>query len=183
MPKLITVETPAMCIACFENTLNRVECCTAGICKECYYEWLKTKRQCMHCKADQCDFNTWVNEYRVEPEFDPQEYLHNLLQEDDVVYGTNPMFTNNTEFSVQDLLNVIHQNLHEATGNPYENILMPPSDLPPSNVPFEFQFGFAMTPTDLQGNPTGDGDSPPNADLNTLPDWPWNNTPPNCNQQ
>ena len=157
MSKLTTVKVFATCIACFENTLNRVSCCGAEICKGCYYEWLKTKRQCMHCKADQCDFNTWVNEYRVEPEFDPQEYLHDLLQEDNVVSGTNPMFTHVSGFGIHDLLNVIQQNLQEAAGNPHENILMPPSDLPPANVPFEFQFGYTMTPTDLQGNPTGTG--------------------------
>lgn len=64
--KLLTQDSIENCIACFEGTNTRAFCCKAPICKKCYLEWLKTRRQCMHCKLDQCEFNEWVEKYRQE---------------------------------------------------------------------------------------------------------------------
>jgi len=137
---IITGDTDT-CIACFEDTTNHVECCNAPICEDCYYTWLKTKRQCMHCKEDQCDFDLWVNEYREEPDFDPQEYLHELIQQDAEQIPA---------FGIQNLLNAIQQTMIDPSVT-----IEAPDQLPPADTPFEFQFGFTMTPTDLQGNPIG----------------------------
>ena len=62
------------CLSCFEETETQVACCKVSICKDCYYKWLQNKRQCMHCKVDQCDFETWVKDYRVEPEINPEDF-------------------------------------------------------------------------------------------------------------
>lgn len=72
--KLIEVEEIDTCLSCFEETKNRVTCCKATICNNCYFEWLKHKRQCMHCKTDQCDFDTWMEKYRVEQEPEPEDF-------------------------------------------------------------------------------------------------------------
>ncbi|KKM26279.1 hypothetical protein LCGC14_1586320 [marine sediment metagenome] len=144
-------DTSQTCIVCFEETTNVTMCCQAPICKDCYLEWLKHKRQCMHCKEDQCDFDTWVNEYRVEPDFDPHEYLHQLLQEGGL---DHPMFVQDAGFGLQALLNVIQQ----AAGNPSEDVHMEfPAQLPPSTEAFEMQFGYTVTPLDQQGNLAGQG--------------------------
>ena len=89
--------TSEQCIVCYTDTTNRTICCSAAICTECYLEWLKIKRQCMHCKQDQCDFNIWFEQYRVEPEFDPLDILHELTQDTE----------NSTSFSLEDMLNFI----------------------------------------------------------------------------
>ena len=67
---LILGEDPInSCIVCCEDTLYIVKCCHAPICKQCYLKWLQQKRQCLHCQADQCYFNTWVDNYRKDASF------------------------------------------------------------------------------------------------------------------
>ena len=145
--KLIMSETSVSCIACFEDTLNRVSCCNAGVCEICYYEWLKNKRQCMHCKEDQCDFDIWVNKYRVEPEFNPQEYFHQFIQNNSI-----------GNFNLDNMIDTIQHTLQETIDTPTEHTyLAPPDGLPPPNEPFVLQFGFTLAPTDAEGNPTGQG--------------------------
>ena len=126
------------CIACFEDTLDRTKCCRVAVCKECHDEWLTIKRQCMHCKADQCDFDTWINEHRVEQAFEPQEYLHSLVQNE---------YT--PEFGIQDIFTALQSIQH--------SFMEQPGDLPAPDEAFEFQYGFTVTPTDDDGNPTGAG--------------------------
>ena len=149
---LITIENTQQCLACFEDTDCVTACCQAPICKDCHNKWLKQKRQCMHCKEDQCDFDTWFNEYRIEPDFDPQEYLHNLLQEGTLT--NNPMFPDVQQFGVQALLQVMQQALQEADTPVY---MMNRTDLPPEDQPFELEYGFTMSHMDPEGNPDGPG--------------------------
>lgn len=70
------------CLACQDQTKKRSLCCNQAICTDCYFEWLKYKRECMHCKKDQTDFDDWVNNYRdesVRNETDENE-MENFLQ-------------------------------------------------------------------------------------------------------
>jgi hypothetical protein len=76
---LKTVLLSEKCLVCFEDTLDRVKCCTAAVCEKCYFKWLAQKRQCMHCKADQCDFDTWVSNYRVEENDSLQPEMQELF--------------------------------------------------------------------------------------------------------
>ena len=67
------------CLACYEDTIDSTKCCKAAVCQSCYTEWLKTKRQCMHCKEDQCEFEVWVEHFRIEEDFNPHEHLHAIV--------------------------------------------------------------------------------------------------------
>jgi len=145
------VNEQQICIACCKDTINITTCCHAPVCKSCYLEWLKHKRQCMHCKVDQCAFQGWVNNYRVEPEFNPHEYIHDLLHETPDIADAY-----NIGFTITDLFNVIQQNNYDMSLNP----LMSMEELinyPEENEAFELQFGFTTTPVDQYGNSTGSG--------------------------
>lgn len=146
--KLITIVEPQPCLVCYKDTTSVVTCCQAVICKSCYLEWLKYKRQCMHCKADQCEFQKWFDNYRVEEDFDPQEYLHNLLVTD------NEEHSGESGFTITDLFSVIQHNINNQTENPYVN-MEELIDIPNIDEPFELQYGFTTTPLDQHGNPTG----------------------------
>ncbi len=138
------------CMVCYHETYCITTCCHAPICKSCYLEWLKRKRQCMHCKDDQCDFETWMEKYRVEEEFDPLEYLHNLVNDaddEDIPAAGAPAFT------INDLYNVIQQNINTRE-NPFMN-MEAPGDIPDIDESFELQFGFTTTPLDWHGNSSG----------------------------
>lgn len=147
-----TEETPdcaIFCIACCEETINVTKCCRAPVCKVCYIEWLKQKRQCMHCKADQCSFRTWMDNYRVEPDFDPQEYLHELMEEMQHPSG-NPHLPN---FTIADLLGFIQNHL-STPGAPQISMENPTEIL---SGDYTLEYGFTATPTNQQGVPTGPG--------------------------
>ena len=71
----------------------------------------------------------------------------------------NSMFTQGQGFGIEGLLDIIQRTLYETVGNPPNDhtYMMNPGDLPGPNEPFEFQYGFTLTPTDLQGTPIGPG--------------------------
>jgi hypothetical protein len=87
---LINSNNKEDCIACCEISLTVSKCCKAPICSKCYLKWLESKRQCMHCKADQCSFEQWVAHFRVDSNEEEnynnlldsfiEEYLNNILQ-------------------------------------------------------------------------------------------------------
>jgi hypothetical protein len=54
------------CTVCLESTGLSSNCCRLSICGNCYIEWLKSSRECMHCRKDQMDFNTWVDNYKID---------------------------------------------------------------------------------------------------------------------
>jgi hypothetical protein len=54
------------CIVCGSDTLFISKCCSIAVCCNCYTEWLKTSRECMHCHKDQMDFQEWVTNFRVQ---------------------------------------------------------------------------------------------------------------------
>lgn len=54
------------CGCCSSKTSTKVNCCEQYLCKICYEEWLKRKRQCMFCREDQMSFDSWVENWRVE---------------------------------------------------------------------------------------------------------------------
>ena len=148
--KLITVTNLELCIVCYEETNNRVSCCDAAICKICYLKWLEQKRQCMHCKEDQCNFETWMDKYRVEPDFDPQEYLHTLLAHDE-----NELLLNNIpELNINNIITLITTQLESQSG--ILNIIEP-TDLPGPDEDFALEFGFTLSPIDANGNQIGEG--------------------------
>jgi hypothetical protein len=134
-----------VCIACFDETHCIVDCCRAPICRTCYLEWLKRKRQCMHCKADQCSFQEWIDHYRTEEEFNPHQYLHQLLQ------------TENTElvesFELAGYMEAVARTLGDMAGY---SLMFDPT-MPSIDEDFAFEFGYIATPLDQDGNPAGPG--------------------------
>ena len=136
--RLVTIEKNDTCIACYEQTHKRVSCCNAPICKECYLEWLKVKRQCMHCYADQCEFDDWVNNYRVEPQLNLVE-LNALFQ----IPGDL-----GTGFNLDTMLNTIRQ----TTGDSIPTLLLEGLEtMPTANEHFGIEYGFTVTP--MNGGP------------------------------
>lgn len=51
------------CCVCCKSTKYITKCCRLNICEICYFDWLKTSRECMHCKQDQLEFNEWYENY------------------------------------------------------------------------------------------------------------------------
>ena len=136
------------CIVCCEPTLNIVKCCRAPICKVCYIEWLKQKRQCLHCKADQCTFQIWIDNYHTEPLFNPQEYLHDLIND----MHNSPETQTVPNFTVEDLLNFIQQHLG-TQNNPHIIYMEDPTNIFESGELFDIEYGFTISPTDGNSHP------------------------------
>ena len=108
--KLLNVD-PQNCMACFESTSTAAFCCKAPICKDCYLEWLKKRRQCMHCKADQCPFEEWVTEYRTEDDDnDEEESALDIEIIELSIDETNHFIQELTEYT---LLNLSNQSIQE----------------------------------------------------------------------
>jgi hypothetical protein len=126
------------CIACCDETINITKCCRAPICKKCYLKWLTQKRQCMHCKADQCSFKTWFNNYRIEPDFDPQEYLHNLI-------SNPPENQASPDFTISNFLNIIQEQLIADGIN--VNMEEPNIAVEPGNS-FDIEYGYTTASAD-----------------------------------
>lgn len=59
-------EEDACCCVCTEPTIKTTDCCRAPVCRTCYERWLQERRQCFHCRRDQCGFETWMNHFRKE---------------------------------------------------------------------------------------------------------------------
>jgi hypothetical protein len=102
-------DTDSNCIVCYETSKTLAKCCKAPICNECYLKWLETKRQCMHCKADQCTFDQWITFYRVDTEDNYStildlyidEYMNMLIER----YGISQQ---NNNSQIQEILNIIN---------------------------------------------------------------------------
>ena len=86
--KLHETDISGDCIACYEETKWKVECCKASICEDCYLKWLETKRQCMHCREDQCEFERWVEKYRKES---TTEYTYDFVPPGYIVIYADPI--------------------------------------------------------------------------------------------
>lgn len=126
---LITTDIITDCIVCLEPTSTRANCCRAAICKDCYLRWLSIKRQCMHCKTDQCDFEEWVERYRVDTGDLPDNFLQTHQFD-------NPF----------DFLNVISQTVHNdgALQNLTINFEAPSAILNFADDPFDLEYGFII---------------------------------------
>lgn len=137
---LNNVDATETCIACYEETECRAKCCKAAICTDCYNEWLKAKRQCMHCKADQCDFDRWVNEFRIDND-NIADIMSNIFANPEEV----EVFTY-TDTSIVGLLEQLRQ--ERDAGNTGEIDINISRDIPDPTQPFLFEFGVRIIPND-----------------------------------
>jgi len=95
------------CIVCGEQSKKRSLCCNQTICGDCYFEWLKYKRECMHCKKDQTTFEDWVENYRDESVRNNGNNLEeNLLN---LTFSINTVNANNIniEDTIQSITDII----------------------------------------------------------------------------
>lgn len=115
--KLVSGQEADNCIACFESTVTRAFCCKAPLCKGCYLEWLKTKRQCMHCKADQCEFEEWFSKYRQDVDEIEEIYDMDIEIIELSLNNTNSIIQELTEHALVNLSNRSIQELIDSVHN------------------------------------------------------------------
>jgi len=92
------------CLVCSESSKKRSVCCNQTICGDCYFEWLKYKRECMHCKKDQTTFEDWVENYRDESVRENEENLLNLTLSFNAISANNNI---NIEDAIQSINDII----------------------------------------------------------------------------
>ncbi len=92
---LITDNKVDSCLSCTNQTNFISKCCKKPICAGCFCKWLETKRQCMHCRADQMEEDIWIEKYRKEdPEHDQQiiqEQIQSFMQ--DIMQDISQLYT------------------------------------------------------------------------------------------
>ena len=91
-----------------------------------------------------------MDNYRIESDFDPQEYLHDLMEEMHTPSG-NPHIPT---FTVADMLGFIQNHL-SGEGGPHITMENPTEFI--NRGDYTLEFGYTATPTNPQGVPTGPG--------------------------
>lgn len=94
------------CSACTNSTIYRSKCCGQSVCDTCFLKWLETKRECMYCRADQIDFDTWINNFKKDDPEDtpsgpwPGEIMENMISMmNDIGQGTEVNMNTDGVFS------------------------------------------------------------------------------------
>jgi len=126
----VTAETQN-CIACVLPCNTVTKCCRASICEECCLEWLRRKRECMHCKQDQLNFDDWVAHYR-DPDLIPNQPSQPQQQELILLQGVlhyyvegspndsdenSEEYYENDEFYVEDIQQMLTQSFFDILNN------------------------------------------------------------------
>lgn len=116
--------TISECNVCGENIDTVSQCCNIHICESCYLEWLKTSRECMHCRKDQLPFDEWVRTHREDREEElPAQMLPQIISTSIGIIGPNNEIINNVElenfpnigqFTSDDLLNVLMSGIEDV---------------------------------------------------------------------
>lgn len=110
------------CIVCCSSTDTSSKCCNLTICKNCYIEWLKTSRECMHCHKDQMEFNEWVENHREDTEtfsnIPPNLTFIGFSATAEFVNSNNEIISNvNIDISPEDLLDLLMGDITEIDPN------------------------------------------------------------------